>query len=106
MKYAELGSVSTGTLRIEDLLEAFSYELEVLVQDNAEFWCGDAGRECRDAYMRTVWAAREVDSDAAAYSLDEISDALNEFAPSGAYFGAHPGDGADFGFWLIEDAFE
>jgi hypothetical protein len=34
---------------------------------------------------------------------DEIWDAMNEIAPDGYYFGAHEGDGADYGFWFAEE---
>jgi|SRR6185295_4784135 len=29
----------------------------------------------------------------------DIIDLLNSIAPDGCYFGGHPGDGADIGFW-------
>lgn len=34
---------------------------------------------------------------------EDIFDMLNDIAPAGCYFGSHPGDGADFGFWWCED---
>ena len=37
------------------------------------------------------------------YLSEYLFDALDEIAPKGTYFGAHPGDGACFGFWTIED---
>lgn len=99
MIYATPGTVSYGTLRNEDLLSSFSDELEFLVQQNAEEWVGKPGR--RDMYLALVGEAREVNpaSEEAHYLIDELCDCLNDFAPPGHYFGTHPGDGADFGFW-------
>ncbi len=111
MKYATIGSISTGTLRPEDLLASFAAELEHLIQRNAEAWCSDRGRAVRDAHVTLIWNAREaldedgeLTEDADADELiAELSDALQMFAPDYCDFGAHPGDGADFGFWLSEE---
>lgn len=35
--------------------------------------------------------------------LSELFDVLNDYAPEGYYFGAHPGNGSDFGFWEVEE---
>lgn len=35
--------------------------------------------------------------------LQEIFDEMNEIAPEGHYFGAHEGDGADYGYWVIPE---
>ena len=34
---------------------------------------------------------------------EELFDTLNNYAPEGYYFGAHEGDGSDFGYWKIEE---
>jgi hypothetical protein len=102
MKYAQLGSISTGTLRTEDLLEAFASELEYQVQRNADEWCSDAGRERRDNYVKLIDDASNIDPDDedAAEIVTELENALQDFAPAYCYFGAVEGDGADFGFWF------
>lgn len=42
-------------------------------------------------------------SDDAKFLLEGLFDALDECAEEGFYFGAHPGDGSDFGFWMTEE---
>jgi hypothetical protein len=110
MKYASLGSISSGTLRTEDLLVAFADELEHHVQRNAEEWCSRRGRKRRDELLALVTETRdgsiEDEGDLADAVLEELQDALGEFAPPYTYFGAHEGDGADFGYWPAWDAIE
>lgn len=43
------------------------------------------------------------DSEEATYLLAELTDILEGVAPEGYYFGAHEGDGADFGFWPVDE---
>lgn len=102
MKYASLGSISTGTLRSEDLLDTFASELEYHVQRNAAEWCSEEGRARRDRYLALVGDAREVDPDSEKASEIvnvDLIDALQEFAAPYCYFGSINGDGADFGYW-------
>jgi hypothetical protein len=35
--------------------------------------------------------------------IADMMDALNDLAPAGYYFGAHEGDGSDFGFWPLSE---
>ena len=43
-------------------------------------------------------------SDDIFYFLNEdLFDILNNYAPGGYYFGDHPGNDSDFGFWVIDD---
>lgn len=96
--HAIVGTVSHGTLRTEDLLESFAATLESLIQANAPHWCGNQTK--RDNLLQLVWDAREAETNPEPEALvDELIEALNYFAPEGHYFGAHEGDGSDFGYW-------
>lgn len=109
-KFADFGSVSSGTMRDEDLLSSLSDELEFQLSRQSRRYPRKAHRALIREAQRTLChmtdgtheqadAARDIAGDV----VNELMDALCEFAPPYAYFGAHPGDGADYGFWLPED---
>jgi len=97
------GTISHRTLRTEDLLVAFADELERQVQQN-----GKTGIENQSTVV-LIWEAREVidfESELAAEFVNDLTDALNEYAPPYSYFGANEGDGSDFGFWPSIDSID
>lgn len=96
---AEPGSVSHGTLRTQDLLEAFTAELKRLRPEHKLL----AEAERRIAAFSVVPLFPADDEDASWLVIEGLMDALNECAPDGHYFGAHEGDGSDFGFWPVPD---
>jgi hypothetical protein len=88
-------TVIRATLRLQDLIPAFLGALQQV----------DAGEHHKlekcllpDSESDPWWYSEEADD----YTI-EIMDILNTCAPEGYYFGAHPGDGSDFGFWEVED---
>jgi len=103
MHTAEPGTVSAGTLKTEDLLTAFANTLESLIQDNADHWCGRQSE--RDEFLNLIADARESDhgDDVNSEVVEQLMEALDYFAPEGHTFGAHWGDGADFGFWPSDE---
>jgi len=115
MQIAELGSVSSGTMRAEDLIPRFVSVLDDLKQTLAlgvkpgeEMECVKVVGQLDDLLGRIERDMAEenyYNSETFAYNddLEELWDALEAFAPKGAYFGAHPGDGSDYGFWMSED---
>ena len=97
---ATVGSISHGTLRTIDLLRAFAFALSYLSGDYAELVnLADERHEAID-----VDADNETPEDSEL--VNELIDALNELAPAYCYFGAHEGDGSDFGFWPSMEAIE
>ncbi len=98
-----MGTVISGTLRRQDLIPAFIDELarvdpiaysQLLL---APF--GPIPSYVYDEGDSSDWWA----SEDAGYLLESLFDALDESAPEDEYFGAHPGDGSDFGFWPVEE---
>ena len=91
-------SVICGTMRPADLIPAFIEELEDL--DDEEV----AKLRARIPYA-AVWNADHSfwSGDEAYELLEELFDALHYYAEEGLYFGAHPGDGSDYGFWMSEE---
>ena len=79
MTQFQLGSISTGTLRTEDLLPAFVSALEAL---GGAIDTGD-------------WN----DPEQATWDMEALTDALQTLCPPFVYFGTLEGDGSDFGFW-------
>jgi hypothetical protein len=99
----KLGTLIHGTLRDEDLLQAFADELARI--DIAKFHKvtkADAHLFSESANLTTAQIVAELGE----YVTDVINDlmyALNEYAPDGYYFGSIEGDGSDFGFWQDEE---
>src|SRR3990167_2406528 len=110
------GSVSCATLRTQDLIDAFLPVLKELdessytdiIQGNValsilydeEFVLFEGFNKEKFCEEAEKWVA---ESEEAMWVLDALFDALNDLAPDGYYFGAHWGDGADFGFWPVEN---
>ena len=89
--YAPIGSVSTGTMRNEDLIPCFMDVLKHL------------DKKRHDEIVKEF----DYNSEDADYLINEdLHDALNECAAPFCYFGSHEGDGADYGFWVAWDSIE
>ena len=96
-----LGTLIQGTLRNEDVLQAFSDELYRLAGGTGE---GDQPQgKINEAMDLLDNASEEKFEEFASELVTELKDALNEYAPDGYYFGSIEGDGADFGFWQDEE---
>ena len=85
MAQFQVGSISTGTLRPEDLLPTFARELERHAPDHA--------------LVTAANAIQVYDDGGASELINDIQDELQNYCPPFVTFGSHPGDGADFGFW-------
>ena len=113
MTRPEVGTIISGTLRDEDLLDAFTSELKMLLQQEQKTLrlktpLGIASSDWTNiiAHKQLVFEAENLDSIDTSQELiseviNELQDAINEYAPDDMYFGTLEGDGADFGWWPI-----
>lgn len=93
--------VSHGTLRTQDLLLSFAGELSVHTEINKDALDPTT---CARLNNLALEAAEHVgDNEEATSLVEQLIDALNEFAPPGTWFGANDGDGSSFGYWPIDD---
>ena len=103
IKPFQLGSISHGTLRTEDLLEAFADVLNSLDKTNpliAEALDLIAiGDKWNDHDEPTIDWTDDQEESAFILVNESLPDALQELCPPFIYFGTLEGDGSDFGFW-------
>jgi len=91
--------VSTDTLRVDHLADAYLGAFDQLGQDVPEPFRSDL-QQCA-AYASGLTAPDPCD--AWDIATQWAFDRLGELAPEGFYFGASEGDGACFGFWLEQE---
>ncbi len=113
--HAKLGSVSSGTMRSEDLIPVFIEALddirEAISLDNSIPETDRVATVSRlDIMLGEIEQRMNAEdyfaTDEADHDLENLTDLLNEFAPPYAYFGSHEGDGADYGFWVSWECLE
>ena len=106
-------SISHATMREEDLIPTFVEFLEN-AKRNGVVLNKTANATLRDAktlisQYRSVFAGdssltfSRKTQEKVSYITEELFDVLGDIAPAGCYFGAHPGDGSDYGFCEIDE---
>ena len=109
---ATIGTISHATLQPQDLIPAFLSalrELDAAAFDSYFTKLEDSPLGRLIHYKTLDWYCEDKDLDAyvesedCAWDLEALFDALNDLSPAKHYFGAHIGDGSDFGFWPIEE---
>jgi hypothetical protein len=110
------GSISTGTLKFEDLIPAFTAEIKRLVSRSpdivreAEAWIYAMKNNDPHTYLRDYDVSlgegvgpKEAVEAMGPSVMHDLDYYLNQMAPDGIRFGAHEGDGADIGWWESEE---
>lgn len=88
-------TISWGTMRSEDLIPKFLGVLKTYAKDKYDEYVNENPE---------VLDIAGLDDETLGWIVDELFDKLDEIAPEGTYFGAHPDDGADYGFWSVEES--
>jgi len=118
-----LGACSNATLRSVDLLPRLANYLSIAL-DTIEVRFENAGQALKDFEQKVVTDYRHLVADAVDFHelngddygteyvdsvledaqeiIQSLFDALDQLSPDGQYFGSHPGDGSDFGYWENE----
>lgn len=92
-----IGSVSSGTMRPEDLIPDFiDIARDLGANENKDH------KKTLTKIEHRMEADEYFDMEDASYDLEALFNMLQEYAPPYFYFGSLPGDGADYGFWLYE----
>jgi len=103
MTTARPGPVSSATLRPQDLLEAFASCLKDLAATDEYSDYADLIAEAQHLTNCSLCLDSEYNADDVSEVINELVVALNNYADEGYYFGGHPGDGAEFGFYPIDE---
>ncbi|BAO58514.1 Cysteine desulfurase, SufS subfamily [Pseudomonas phage phiR18] len=112
----KFGSYISGTMRTQDLVPKF-FEILMSVSTNAVYQIVLTRAFEDDISLPDHWLFEAITDEEwphddhgwwssveAAEMVDALINALQDFVPVGHYFGAHPGDGSDFGCWRFEDS--
>jgi hypothetical protein len=90
-----LGSYSHGTMNAGSLIQRFLPAAHEVAPDKAV--------HLQTAYERLC---AEDNDEGTEDLLDELFDLLNAHCPPYTYFGAHEGDGSDYGVWIDWESLE
>lgn len=102
-----MGSVSHGTMQSCDLIPTFLDELANRLKYGPSVTRAQR-KECFEILndRHTDDSDFYADHDKADGTLERLFDVLDYFSAPGFYFGSHPGDGADYGYWLSDSFIE
>jgi len=101
-------TLSEATMLSEDLVPSFMDFLENVaeeceIQEDVTLLSAEVDK--LELGENTGYGTYYKDQEEASWLLNEqIWDLLNDIAPDFTYFGAHPGDGACYGFWVSDEA--
>ena len=97
-QYKPMGSISFGTLNSDDLIHSLLWEVSRFPRRVLR----SIRKEHRDV-IRAFAKGEEISQEDKDSLLESLFEALDANCLPYFYFGSHPGDGADIGYWLPDD---
>lgn len=102
-KTGKPGTLIHGTLRNEDLIPAFIEKLKELSEEQYdEFISSNPSVKDACSKLKEEGSDHWFSTEEATELCNDLIDILNTYSPDNHYFGTHPGDGSDFGWWKNE----
>jgi len=92
------GSMISGTLKLNDLLDKFAHELALHDHGENKLLIEEAINWAKTENAHISGDCVDVMQDI----LNDLSNKLNDLCPQDHYFGSHPDNGADFGVWKVD----
>jgi hypothetical protein len=107
-RYPEIGTVSHGTMRPQDLIPAFLSVIETFDPDKEAELARSIPWDRENGGLLPREDSEWWESDDCSCLLnDDIFEAMQAIAPPFCYFGSTEGDGSDYGFWpIVPEPFE
>lgn len=100
------GTVSRATLLEKDICTACLQAIYSVDQDRAKKLLHDEPEMAAAIYDELIFHTENEwwqTEDAFLIMAEDLTDIMEQYAPEGHYFGAHEGDGSDFGYWPNDD---
>ena len=104
----ELGTISHGTMRVQDTMPALLSALDGIRLSAADRQTCSGVERSLNAWVAVdgAHAARRLLFDLEMEMNETLIPLAESYVPDYCYVGSHPGDGSDLGVWPCEDLFD
>jgi len=102
MKKAQPGTVIHGSMRTEDLIHIFMATLKVHRHPSWLKFYNENIKTIK-AIQENDFIPQELDMEANDFLMEDLFPAMDELSPKNHFFGSHPGNGSDYGYWPLDD---
>ena len=102
----DIGSISEGTLKTEDIGNNLIWHMDRLDLDNTDLVLFKKLKKEFSEEIEHLEESEEEYSEKLENIFDEIKEIADNYTPDYCYLRMHEHDGADFGVWVVSELFE